>query len=200
MSALDGTIGVVSEDQHGPTQEQARELLQETVALVTLASTPGEETVYVAAQAQKAFNLSPPHAMIALATIGVVRYWRLAQTVPTDEQGRTLLAFPREDLTRDIPVTEFKVTALAIQLVEALLDRALISPKAAGAGPTSTQSAVMALMEYDFHGYLSLLDMVLQLGNLVVDIVPEVQSLQELTSVEAVHAEQEWYRRGQSFE
>lgn len=166
----------------GPTREEVHELFHQTTVLMTMLTHPGHYTDGDSAeQAQTVYTLSPPYALVVLASTGAGRFWRLAHTLGTAEDPAGLERFPR-DVLQTIPSGgRPDLLFLAIDLVETV------------ARNGRARHLVDQLLVDGVRAYRVLLSVVHELGWLAARADPTVVNIVELVALEAVTAEQDWY-------
>lgn len=174
------------EFDEGPTHEQVHELFQETTVLLTMLSHPvlGDEADGVQ-QAEQTYALSPPYALVVLASIGAGRFWRMARVDDTDRDLPAQERFPRDVLQTVPSEGRPDLLLLAIDLVEEV------------ARGGRARLFVDQLLVDGARASRRLLAVVHELEWLAAHADPSVKSLAELVAVEAATAEQDWYAHQQ---
>lgn len=165
----------------GPTDEQVRELFQETTVLLTMLTHADlHDDEECARQANATFATSPAYALTVLASIGAGRYWRWQQHHEGDPGGPQ---FPREVLQTVPSDGRPDLLLLAIDLLEAVARRGRVRP------------LVDQLLVDGVHAYRVLLAVVHEMGWLAARADPAIATVVDLVAVEAVTAEQDWYAK-----
>ena len=167
----------------GPSHEQVHELFQETTVLLTMLTHPGlYDEAASAQQAERTYALSPPYALVVLASIGAGRFYRLARG---DGGGEGLAAagdrFPRDVLQTVPSEGRPDLLLLAIDLIEAVARNGRARP------------LVDQLLVDGSRAFQVLLSVVHELGWLAAQADPRLKTVVELVALEAVTAEQDWY-------
>lgn len=168
--------------REGPTHDQVHELFQETTVLLTVLTHPvlGDEA-RVARQAERAYAMSPPYALVVLASIGAGRFWRLARVDDTDPGGLARAQFPRDVLQTVPSEGRPDLLLLAIDLIEEV------------AWGGRARPLVDQLLVDGARAYRVMVAVVHELGWLAAQADPGVKNLADLVALEAVTREQAWY-------
>lgn len=165
----------------GPTHEQVHELFQETTVLLTMLTRPGvHDSDQARQQTEQTYTLSPPYALVVLASIGAGRFWRLTGNRKAGET-RPAAPFPR-DILQTVPADgRPDLLFLTIDLVEAIASGGRVRP------------LVDQLLVDGVRAYRVLLSVVHELGWLAARADETIKNVVELVTVEALTAEQDWY-------
>lgn len=166
----------------GPTHEQLHELFHETTVLLTMLSHPH---LYTAAdsheQAQRAYTLSPPYALVVLASTGASRFWRTTRHGDANQGPSAVVRFPR-DVLQTVPSDgRPDILLLAIDLIETVARHGRVRP------------LVDQLLVDGDRAYQVLLAVAHELGWLAARADPELKTVVQLVALEAVTAERDWY-------
>jgi hypothetical protein len=170
----------------GPTHEQVHELFHETTVLLTMLTHPvlGDEAD-AALQSERTYALSPPYALVVLASIGAGRFWRLARVDDTGPAGLARERFPRDVLQTVPSEGRPDLLLLAIDLVEEVARGGRARP------------LVDQLLVDGARAYRGLLAVVHELGWPAAHADRSLKTLAELVALEAVTSEQDWYAHQQ---
>lgn len=179
----------MSEFDDGPTPDQVHELFRETTVLLTMLAHP---RLHGAAdrghQAERTYALSPPHALVVLASIGAGRFWRMSLDQDASEGALERQPFPRGVLQTVPSDGRPDLLFHAIDLVETVA-------RSGHARPLVDQLLIDGV-----RAYRVLLSVVHELGWLAARADRTVRNVVELVALEAVTAERDWYASQQSHE
>ena len=166
----------------GPSHEQVHELFQETTVLLTMLTHPGlYDEAASARQAERTYALSPPYALVVLASIGAGRFYRLARGGGGGDVVAAGERFPRDVLQTVPSEGRPDLLLLAIDLIEAV------------ARSGRSRPLVDQLLVDGSQAFQVLLSVVHELGWLAAQADPRLKTVVELVALEAVTAEQDWY-------
>ena len=163
------------------TRDQVHTVFQETTVLLTMLTRPDlHDAAEWGHQAERTYALSPPHALVVLASVGAERSWLLLQGHRGADQVSRSEPFPRAVLQTVPSNGRPDLLFLAIDLVEAV------------AHGRRARTLVDQLLVEGLRGYQILLSAVHELGWLAAHANPAIGTLVQLVALEAATAEQNW--------
>ena len=172
--------------------KEGHHLQQELVAWLTMLSDPIRHDLHVVnQQAARAYNISPPHALMALAAVSASRFEFMRELLQQQAGPEANLAFPREQLLLEVspgPGMTQDDVATCLDLVESIRAEEV------------DQEAVQRLLDLGPAAFITSAGVAIALGWMAVGIAPDLNHLSDLIAQEGVATEQGWIEREQQGE